>query len=104
MMTTKTPTNIYVCMQFADVSLLEQLIKNTIYITKAYLKNLQHQVDMEKIYAKANKGQPSAQQYMQNTQQKIPGMSFNGNEGIIQAKGPRQLRSKKYNVILALYI
>lgn len=68
---------------------------NTPEYRKAYLKNLQHQVDMEKIYAKANKGQPSAQQYMQNTQQKIPGMSFNGNEGIIQAKGTQANIFKK---------
>lgn len=62
---------------------------NTPEYRKAYLKNLQHQVDMEKIYAKANKGQPAAQQYMQNTQQSIPGMSFNGNEGVVQAKGTK---------------
>jgi hypothetical protein len=62
---------------------------NTPEYRKAYLKNVQHQVDMEKIYAKANKGQPAAQQYMQNTQQTIPGMSFNGNDGIVQAKGTK---------------
>jgi len=62
---------------------------NTPEYKKAYLKNLQHQVNMEKIYSKANSGQPAVRQYMQNTQQTIPGISFNGNEGVIQAKGTK---------------
>jgi ribosome maturation protein Sdo1 len=58
---------------------------------KAYMKNLKHQIDMEKIYTSANKGQPSTQQYIQNTGQTILGVSLNGNE----TKGTNKIKGNK---------
>jgi hypothetical protein len=62
---------------------------NTPEYKKAYMVNLKQQIVLEKQYEKANKTQPSTQQYIQNTGQTILGVQINGNKGIVQAKGTK---------------
>ena len=62
---------------------------NTPEYKKAYMVNLKQQIVLEKLYEKANKTQPSTQQYIQNTGQTILGVQINGNKGIVQAKGTK---------------
>ena len=62
---------------------------NTPEYKKAYMANLKQQVALVKVYEKANKSQPSTQQYIQNTGQTILGVQINKNEAIVQAKGTK---------------
>lgn len=61
---------------------------NTPEYRKAYLKNLQLQISNNDKNLKANKGNPSAQQYIQNTGQQILGVStFTGQTNNSHKKG-----------------
>jgi hypothetical protein len=62
---------------------------NTPEYKKAYMTNLKQQIALEKLYEKANKTQPSTQQYIQQSGQTILGVQINGNQGIVQAKGTK---------------
>ena len=64
---------------------------NTPEYKKAYMKNLQQQIVIEKKNAIANKGQPSTQQYIQNTGRTILGVQLNENE----SKGTKKNKGTK---------
>ena len=62
---------------------------NTPEYKKAYMANLKQQVALVKQYEKANKSQPSTQQYIQNKGQTILGVQINKKEAIVQTKGTK---------------
>lgn len=61
---------------------------NTPEYRKSYLENLKLQISNDNKNLKANKGNPSIQQYIQNTGQQILGIStFNGQTNNVHMKG-----------------
>jgi hypothetical protein len=61
---------------------------NTLEYRKAYLENLKLQISNDNKNLLANKGNPAAQQYIQNTGQQILGIStFKGQINNVNTKG-----------------